>query len=83
MKGGLLTAAERRSVTFRRDCHYDFESGLRNFKKLMKPLGFGKKTRNDIDEIKREVLKAAEDRFSPEFRNRIDEIRSVFAVDTG
>lgn len=48
--------------------------GSENFKKFMKPLGFGKKTRNDIDEIKREVLKAADDRFSPEFRNRIDEI---------
>ncbi len=48
--------------------------GSDNFKKYMKPLGFGQKTRSDIDEIKREVLKAAETRFSPEFRNRIDEI---------
>ena len=48
--------------------------GSENFKKFMKPLGFGQKTRADIEEIKREVLKAAEQRFSPEFRNRIDEI---------
>lgn len=48
--------------------------GSENFKKYMKPLGFGNKTRAENEEIKREVLKAAEERFSPEFRNRIDEI---------
>jgi ATP-dependent Clp protease ATP-binding subunit ClpC len=48
--------------------------GSENFKKYMKPLGFGQKTRSDVQEIKREVLKAADTRFSPEFRNRIDEI---------
>ncbi len=48
--------------------------GSENFKKYMKPLGFGQKTRTDFEEIKREVMKAAEERFSPEFRNRIDEI---------
>jgi ATP-dependent Clp protease ATP-binding subunit ClpA len=48
--------------------------GSENFKKYMKPLGFGQKSRTDIEEIKREVLKAAEERFTPEFRNRIDEI---------
>lgn len=48
--------------------------GSENFKKYMKPLGFGQKTRTDLEEIKREVMKAAEERFSPEFRNRIDEI---------
>lgn len=48
--------------------------GSDNFKKYMKPLGFGNKTRAEIDEVKREVMKAAEDRFTPEFRNRIDEI---------
>ncbi len=48
--------------------------GSENFKKYMKPLGFGQKTTADVEEIKREVMKAAEDRFSPEFRNRIDEI---------
>lgn len=31
-----------------------------------------------MEQVKREVLKAAEERFSPEFRNRIDEI-VVFA----
>jgi len=48
--------------------------GSDNFKKYMKPLGFGQKTTADLDEIKRAVLQAAETRFSPEFRNRIDEI---------
>ena len=48
--------------------------GSENFKKYMKPLGFGQKTTADINEIKRAVLQAADTRFSPEFRNRIDEI---------
>jgi ATP-dependent Clp protease ATP-binding subunit ClpC len=48
--------------------------GSENFKKFMKPLGFGKKTRAENEEVKREVMKAAEERFSPEFRNRIDEL---------
>jgi ATP-dependent Clp protease ATP-binding subunit ClpA len=48
--------------------------GSENFKKYMKPLGFGQKTTADINETKRAVLQAAETRFSPEFRNRIDEI---------
>jgi ATP-dependent Clp protease ATP-binding subunit ClpA len=48
--------------------------GSENFKKYMKPLGFGTKSLGDLKEIKNEVLKAAEARFSPEFRNRIDEI---------
>jgi ATP-dependent Clp protease ATP-binding subunit ClpA len=48
--------------------------GSDNFKKYMKPLGFGSKTLADVKQIEREVIKAAEDRFSPEFRNRIDEI---------
>lgn len=48
--------------------------GSDNFKKYMKPLGFGTKTTTEIEQIKREVIKAAEERFSPEFRNRIDEI---------
>ncbi|HET9532131.1 MAG TPA: ATP-dependent Clp protease ATP-binding subunit [Blastocatellia bacterium] len=52
--------------------------GSENFKKYMKPLGFGTKTLADISQINREVIKAAEERFSPEFRNRIDEI-VVFA----
>ena len=48
--------------------------GSDNFKKFEKPLGFGTKTAADFRAIKNEVLKAAEQRFSPEFRNRIDEI---------
>jgi ATP-dependent Clp protease ATP-binding subunit ClpC len=48
--------------------------GSESFKKYEKPLGFGMKSRGEIKEIKGEVMKAAEARFSPEFRNRIDEI---------
>jgi ATP-dependent Clp protease ATP-binding subunit ClpA len=48
--------------------------GSDNFKKYEKPLGFGTKTLGDIKAVKGEVMKAAEQRFSPEFRNRIDEI---------
>src|SRR5437763_3240827 len=48
--------------------------GSESFKKYEKPLGFGQKTLVDVRAIKNEVMKAAETRFSPEFRNRIDEI---------
>src|SRR5205085_658302 len=48
--------------------------GSESFKKYEKPLGFGQKTLGDVRAIKNEVMKAAEVRFSPEFRNRIDEI---------
>lgn len=48
--------------------------GSDNFKKYEKPLGFGMKSRGEMKEIKGDVMKAAETRFSPEFRNRIDEI---------
>jgi ATP-dependent Clp protease ATP-binding subunit ClpA len=48
--------------------------GSENFKKYEKPFGFGTKTLGDVKAIKGEVMKAAEQRFSPEFRNRIDEI---------
>jgi ATP-dependent Clp protease ATP-binding subunit ClpA len=48
--------------------------GSESFKKYEKPLGFGQKTLGDVKQIKGEVMKAAETRFSPEFRNRIDEI---------
>src|SRR3954468_9025656 len=48
--------------------------GSESFKKYEKPLGFGQKSLGDIMQIKNEVLKAAEHRFTPEFRNRIDEI---------
>ncbi|HEX8706921.1 MAG TPA: ATP-dependent Clp protease ATP-binding subunit [Pyrinomonadaceae bacterium] len=48
--------------------------GSESFKKYEKPLGFGQKTLGDVRAVKGEVMKAAEQRFSPEFRNRIDEI---------
>ncbi|MCW5962018.1 MAG: ATP-dependent Clp protease ATP-binding subunit [Pyrinomonadaceae bacterium] len=48
--------------------------GSESFKKYEKPLGFGKKSTGEMKEIKHAVMKAAEQRFSPEFRNRIDEI---------
>jgi ATP-dependent Clp protease ATP-binding subunit ClpA len=48
--------------------------GSESFKKYEKPLGFGNKTLGDVKAVKSEVMKAAETRFSPEFRNRIDEI---------
>ncbi|MGD9630197.1 MAG: AAA family ATPase [Pyrinomonadaceae bacterium] len=48
--------------------------GSENFKRYEKPLGFGQKTLGDIMQIRGEAMKAAEMRFTPEFRNRIDEI---------
>src|ERR671913_699414 len=48
--------------------------GSENFKRYEKPLGFGTKTAADFRAVKNEVMKASEQRFSPEFRNRIDEI---------
>lgn len=48
--------------------------GSENFKRYEKPLGFGQKTHGDVMQIKGDVMKAAETRFTPEFRNRIDEI---------
>jgi ATP-dependent Clp protease ATP-binding subunit ClpA len=48
--------------------------GSDSFKRFEKPLGFGTKTASDVRAVKNEVMKAAEQRFSPEFRNRIDEI---------
>lgn len=48
--------------------------GSESFKKYEKPLGFGTKTAGDFRAVNKEVMKAAETRFSPEFRNRIDEI---------
>lgn len=48
--------------------------GSDSFKKFEKPLGFGTKTSHDFRQVKKDVMKAAEARFSPEFRNRIDEI---------
>ena len=48
--------------------------GSENFKKYEKPLGFGMKSLGDVSAIKGDVMRAAEQRFTPEFRNRIDEI---------
>jgi ATP-dependent Clp protease ATP-binding subunit ClpA len=48
--------------------------GSESFKRFEKPFGFGTKTASDFRAVKNEVMKAAEQRFSPEFRNRIDEI---------
>jgi ATP-dependent Clp protease ATP-binding subunit ClpA len=48
--------------------------GSENFKRYEKPLGFGQKSLGDVMQIKGEAMKAAETRFTPEFRNRIDEI---------
>ena len=48
--------------------------GSENFKRYEKPLGFGQKTLGEMKNIRQDVMKAAETRFSPEFRNRIDEI---------
>jgi ATP-dependent Clp protease ATP-binding subunit ClpC len=48
--------------------------GSESFKKYERPLGFGTKTAGDFRAVKNEIMKAAETRFSPEFRNRIDEI---------
>src|SRR2546426_5707969 len=52
--------------------------GSDSFKRFEKQLGFGTKTAAEFRVVKNEVMKAAEQRFSPEFRNRIDEI-VVFA----
>src|SRR6266704_312752 len=52
--------------------------GSESFKKFEKPLGFGTKSASEFRVVKNEIMKAAEQRFSPEFRNRIDEI-VVFA----
>ncbi|MFN2502568.1 MAG: AAA family ATPase [Pyrinomonadaceae bacterium] len=48
--------------------------GSSNFKKYEQPLGFGSKSLGDMKQIRSDVMKAAEERFTPEFRNRIDEI---------
>ncbi len=48
--------------------------GSENFKKYERPLGFGDKSVGDMRNIRQDVMKAAETRFTPEFRNRIDEI---------
>src|SRR5437868_5756879 len=52
--------------------------GSDNFKKYESPLGFANNPKGDMKQIRGDVMKAAETRFTPEFRNRIDEI-IVFA----
>jgi ATP-dependent Clp protease ATP-binding subunit ClpA len=48
--------------------------GSDRYKKYLHPLGFAPQNKDTLQQIKNEILKAAEDHFSPEFRNRIDEI---------
>ena len=48
--------------------------GSENYKKSDKPLGFGQNGSGEMKQIRADVMKAAEGRFTPEFRNRIDEI---------
>jgi ATP-dependent Clp protease ATP-binding subunit ClpA len=48
--------------------------GSDRYKRYLKPLGFAPQDEAGLEAIKREILKAAEERFSPEFRNRLDEI---------
>ncbi len=47
--------------------------GSERYKRYLKPLGYAPNNRADLAAIKREILKASEERFSPEFRNRLDE----------
>jgi ATP-dependent Clp protease ATP-binding subunit ClpA len=48
--------------------------GSEKYKRYLKPLGFAPHDETSKGAIKREILKAAEERFAPEFRNRLDEI---------
>lgn len=48
--------------------------GSRHFRRLVNPLGFSKSGFLDINTVKGDVLKEVERYFSPEFRNRIDQI---------
>jgi ATP-dependent Clp protease ATP-binding subunit ClpA len=47
--------------------------GSEFFRKLTNPMGFLSK-QIEVDQIKGEVMREVERRFSPEFRNRIDEV---------
>jgi ATP-dependent Clp protease ATP-binding subunit ClpA len=51
--------------------------GAEELSKLTRPLGFGAGT-GDFDPVRKAVLRAAENRFTPEFINRLDDI-VVFA----
>lgn len=48
--------------------------GSDRYKKYLNPLGFAPQNKDTLEQIKREIIRAAEEHFSPEFRNRIDEI---------
>lgn len=48
--------------------------GSDRYKKYLNPLGFAPQNQDTLQQIKREIIRAAEEHFSPEFRNRIDEI---------
>lgn len=48
--------------------------GSGNFQKAEKPLGFSSDSTSEMKEIRGNVMKEFEQRFSPEFRNRIDEV---------
>ena len=48
--------------------------GSDRYKKYLNPLGFAPQNQDTLEQIKREIIRAAEEHFSPEFRNRIDEI---------
>jgi len=48
--------------------------GSDRYKKYLNPLGFAPQNKDTLEQIKREIVRAAEEHFSPEFRNRIDEI---------
>jgi len=47
--------------------------GSEHFRKLASPLGFQSR-QVGIDQVTGEILREVERRFSPEFRNRIDEV---------
>jgi ATP-dependent Clp protease ATP-binding subunit ClpA len=51
--------------------------GVEELSKLSRPMGFGAGS-GDFEPVRKAVLKAAEDRFTPEFINRLDDI-VVFA----
>jgi ATP-dependent Clp protease ATP-binding subunit ClpA len=71
---GWLTDARQESLPLRRHRDYDLELGFGEFQEVRKAARLRAKTTGDMRSIKADVLKAAETRFSPEFRNRIDEI---------
>ena len=54
--------------------NWGFESTESDWRRLLERKDIGQKTLGDVLQIKGDVMKAAEQRFTPEFRNRIDEI---------